>query len=222
MLEHLSSNSDLDMDTIVSGVWGAIHNMTSSYPIVQVRSSVDGLMYNVRDLPDKQKAADLLARVRRKLQKLIDSLRQQFPHKPQVIQLNEKFEADPKRFYEATPDSEHVSYSVNKGDSIHLCLRQKAKKDEPLVDENVMVFVALHEMGHVITSPTVKSHGPEFWNNFGWLLREAESLQIYKYQDFKAHPVSYCGEKITDQPKYDASKDVDMEIGNPLKIGNIG
>jgi len=66
-------------------------------------------MYNVRDMPDKQKAADLLARVRRKLQKLIDSLRQQFPNKPQVIQLNEKFEADPRRFYEATPDSEHVS-----------------------------------------------------------------------------------------------------------------
>jgi predicted metal-dependent hydrolase len=173
-------------------------------------------------MPDKQKAADLLARVRHKLQKLIDTLRQRFPHKPQVIQLNEKFEADPRRFYEATPDAEHVSYSVNKGDSIHLCLRQKDKKSEPLVDENVMVFVALHEMGHVITPPTVKSHGPEFWNNFGWLLREAEELKIYKYQDFKAHPVSYCGENITDQPKYDPNKDVEDVEGNPLKIGYIG
>ena len=143
------------MDTIVSNIWGALHNITSSYPIVQVRSSIDGLQYNVRDMPDKQKAADLLARVRRKLQNLIDMLRQRYPNKPQVIQLNEKFEADPKRFYEATPDSEHVSYSVNKGDSIHLCLRQKDGKKENLVDENVMVFVALHEMGHVITPPTV-------------------------------------------------------------------
>jgi hypothetical protein len=210
------------MDTIVSGVWGALHNMTSSYPIVKVRSTVDGLQYNVRDMPDKQKAADLLARVRQKLQRLIDTLRQQYPGKPQVIQLNEKFEADPRRFYEATPDSEHVSYSVNKGDSIHLCLRQKDKKDEPLVEENVMVFVALHEMGHVITSPTVKSHGPEFWNNFGWLLQEAEALGIYKYQDFKAHPVKYCGEKITDQPKYDANMDTPVETGNPLKIGTHG
>jgi hypothetical protein len=209
------------MDTIISGVWGAIHNATSSYPIVQVKSSVDGRTYNVRDLPDKQKAADLLAKVRRKLQKLIDSLRQQFPHKPQVIQLNEKFEADPRRFYEATPDSEHISYSVNKGDSIHLCLRQRNKKEETLVEENVMVFVALHEMGHVITPPTVKSHGPEFWNNFGWLLREAEAIDIYKYQDFKAHPVSYCGENITDQPKYDPEKDQVDEEGHPLKIGSI-
>jgi predicted metal-dependent hydrolase len=195
------------MDTIVSNVWGTFHNMTSSYPIVQVRSKIDGLLYNVRDLPDKQKAADLLARVRAKLQKLIDTLRRNYPNKTQVMQLNEKFEADPKRFYEATPDSEHVSYSVNKGDSIHLCLRQKDQAKEPLVDENVMVFVALHEMGHVITPPTVKSHGPEFWNNFGWLLQEAEAIHIYEYQDFKAHPVTYCGERITDQPKYDENRD---------------
>jgi hypothetical protein len=209
------------MDTVVSGVWGFFHNATSRYPIVQVRSKVDGLNYNVRDMPDKQEAADLMARVRYKLQRLIDVLRQRYPSKPQVVQLNEKFEADPKRFYEATPDSEHISYSVNKGDSIHLCLRQKDKKKEPLVDENVMVFVALHEMGHVITPPTVKSHGPEFWNNFGWLLREAEALEIYKYQDFRAHPVKYCGENITDQPKYDPTKDSPDITGNPLKIGNM-
>ena len=209
------------MDSVIPNMWGAIHNITSKYPIIKVTSSVDGKQYNVRDLPDKQKAADLLASVRRKLEKLINNLRQRYPHKPQVIQLNQKFEAEPRRFYEATPDSEHVSYSVNKGDSIHLCLRQKDEKKEPLVEENVMVFVALHEMGHVITSPSVESHGPEFWNNFGWLLREAEEIKIYKYQDFKAHPVSYCGENITDQPKYDPAKDLADEASNPLQIGTI-
>lgn len=198
-------------------IWGMIHNATSSYPIVQVRSKIDGLLYNVRDMPDKQQAADLLARVRAKLQNLISVLRQRYPGKPQVIQLNEKFEADPKRFYEATPDSEYSSYSVNKGDSIHLCLRQRDEEKENLVDENIMVFVALHEMGHVITPPTVASHGSEFWNNFGWLLREAEAIEIYKYQDFRAHPVKYCGEKITDQPKYDASKDT-LNIVSPMKL----
>jgi hypothetical protein len=210
------------MDVIISKMWNTVHNMTSSYSIVSVRSKVDGRQYNVRDLPDKQSAADLLAKVRRKLNTLIDSLRQRFPGKPQIKQLNEKFEADPQRFYEATPDSEHVSYSVNKGDSIHLCLRQRDDDKEPLVEENVMVFVALHEMGHVITPPTVASHGPEFWNNFGWLLREAESIGIYKYQDFKAHPVSYCGENITDQPQYDPAKDESGDMSNPLQIGKIG
>jgi hypothetical protein len=210
------------MDSVLSGIWTTFHNATSSYPIVQVKSKVDGLKYNVRDLPDKQKAADLLASVRMKLQTLIDTLRQRYPGKVQVIQLNEKFEADPRRFYEATPDAEHVSYSVNKGDSIHLCLRQKDEDKEPLVNENVMVFVALHEMAHVITPATAKSHGPEFWNNFGWLLREAEAIDIYKYQDFKAHPVSYCGERITDQPQYDPKKDkIQGENEGLLKIGTM-
>ena len=203
-------------------MWGAIHNMTSKYPLVQVKSTVDGRNYSVRDMPDKQQAADLLARVRRKLEKLVEMLRQRYPNKPQVIQLNNKFEADPRRFYEATPDAEHVSYSVNKGDSIHLCLRQREGNNEKLVEENVMVFVGLHEMGHVITPASVESHGPEFWNNFGWLLRESESMGIYKYQDFKAHPVAYCGEKITDQPKYDPDQDVeDVVAGNPLQIGTV-
>ena len=210
------------MDSVLSGIWTTFHNATSSYPIVQVKSKVDGLNYNVRDLPDKQKAADLLASVRMKLQTLIDTLRQRYPGTVQVIQLNEKFEADPRRFYEATPDAEHVSYSVNKGDSIHLCLRQKDDDKEQLVNENVMVFVALHEMAHVITPATAKSHGPEFWNNFGWLLREAEAINIYKYQDFKAHPVTYCGERITDQPEYDPKKDkIQGENGGLLKIGTM-
>lgn len=222
LIVRLEHKGNIDMDTIISNVWGALHNATSSYQIVQVKSKVDGKKYNVRDMPDKHQAADLLAGVRQKLEKLIDVLRRRYPYKPQIIQLNQKFEADPRRFYEATPDSEHVSYSVNKGDSIHLCLRQRDDKKESLVDENIMVFVALHEMGHVITSPSVESHGPEFWNNFGWLLREAESIGIYNYQDFKAHPVTYCGKKITDQPKYDENKDVDdIKEGDPLQIGSI-
>jgi hypothetical protein len=211
------------MDTLVSGLWSFTHNLTSRYPLVKVRSKVDGLEYNVRDMSDKQAAADLLAKVRLRLQKLVDHLRQKYPGKSQILQLNAKFEADPRRFYEATPDSQHVSYSVNKGDSIHLCLRQRDEKKENLVDENVMVFVALHEMAHCITPPTVASHGPEFWNNFGWLLREAEATGVYQYVDFRAHPVSYCGEKITDQPKYDPSKDPDPEpTGKPFEIGKLG
>ncbi len=44
-----------------------------SYPIVNVKSSVDGEIYRVRDLPDKQAAADLLARVRAKIKRLYHS-----------------------------------------------------------------------------------------------------------------------------------------------------
>lgn len=185
---------------------------SGQYPLVDVKSTVDGQIYRVRDMPDKQQAADLLAKVRARMKKLYAHLQSKFPDKPQVKRLLQRFQANPDRILESTPDAAHTSYSVNKGEKVHLCLRQRQGGDESLVNENVMVFVALHEMAHVITDSV--GHEPEFWNNFGWLLKEAESIGAYQYQDFKAHPVRYCGTNITDQPRYDPSKDgSDMTIG---------
>lgn len=187
-------------------MFSALSNIqTSAYPTVSVKSSVDGNTYLVRDMPDKQEAVDLLARVRQRMQKLYNYLIATYPEKLQVKQLRQNFKPDPSRISESTPDAEHTSYSVNKGESVHLCLRQRQGNNESLVKENVMTFVALHEMSHMIT-PTV-GHGPDFWNNFGWLLKIAEDQGIYAYEDFSAHPVSYCGVKITDSPKYDSKKD---------------
>jgi hypothetical protein len=175
------------------------------YPLVYVKSNVDNKEYLVRDMPDKQEAANLMAKVRLRLKNLKMHLESKYPDKPQVKQLIQNFDADPSRFYESTPDAELTSYSVNKGESVHLCLRQREKDDESLVPEDVMMFVAIHEMAHMITKTV--GHGPDFWNNFGWLLKQAESLGIYHYQDFKSQPVSYCGLSITDSPAYDPKKD---------------
>lgn len=186
--------------------------VNSSFPLIPVRSRIDGQTYMVRDMADKQEAADLMAKVRTKMKKLYLHCQEKFPDKPQVKRLLQRFEANPNRLLESTPDADHTSYSVNKGEKVHLCLRQRQGGDESLVNENVMVFVALHEMAHMITDSI--GHEPEFWNNFGWLLKEAESIGVYQYQDFKAHPVRYCGTKITDQPRYDPQKDgSDMTIG---------
>jgi len=190
----------------------------STYPTIMQRSQVDGKEYRVRDLPDKQYAADMLAKLRLNLATLTDSLVQTFPHKQQVIRLQQNFQADPNRFFESTPDAEHTSYSVNKGESVHFCLRQR-DASERLVDINVMMFVALHEMAHMITESV--GHEPEFWNNFGWLLREAESRHLYKPTDFKSQPVMYCGVQITDAPKYDPARDkegTDFTIGSMFKL----
>lgn len=190
----------------------AMLGSNSQFPLVDVKSKIDGRTYRVRDMADKQEAADLMARVRQKIDKLYLFLKEKFPNKPQVKQLLNNFVPDPSRFEESTPAAEHTSYSVNKGEKVHLCLRQREGGNENLVQENVMVFVSLHEMAHVVT-PTL-GHGPDFWNNFAWILKQAEEIGIYKYQDFKAHPVSYCGISITDSPSYDPKKDgTDLSLG---------
>ena len=186
----------------------------NNYSTALVTSNIDGKQYKVRDMPDKQEAANLMARLRIRLMKITDALEKKYPDKPQVKHLVKNFRSDPSRFIEATPDSEHTSYSINKGEKIYMCLRQRSGPDESLVNENVMTFVSLHELAHVCTESI--GHGPDFWNNFGWLLKEAEALGLYQYTDFQAHPVSYCGVYITDSPRYDPSKD-----GNNLQIGTM-
>lgn len=205
-------------ESIISQLSNLVRNTfgTSNFPTILQRSSVDGREYKVRDLPDKQRAADLLATLRLRLGQLMDSLVQAFPNKSQVHRLQQNFRADPYRFLESTPDAEHTSYSVNKGESVHFCLRQR-DGSERLVDENIMMFVALHEMAHMITESI--GHEPEFWNNFGWLIREAEERKLYTPTDFRSHPVLYCGVTITDAPRYDPAKDT--EGGTQFKIGSL-
>jgi len=140
---------------------------SSNYPLVPVKSTIDGRTYRVRDMDDKQEAANLMAKVRVKISSLCGALTQKYPDKKQVQMISQNFRDDPNRFLEATPDAAHTSYSVNKGEEIHLCLRQRGGQSEALVDENVMVFVALHELSHVCTESV--GHGPDFWNNFGWI-----------------------------------------------------
>jgi hypothetical protein len=195
--------------------------MQSQYPLVEVRSTVDNKTYRVRDLPDKQEAANLLAKVRIKMNNLMTHLETKYQDKPQIQRLVRNFRANPERLLEATPDADHTSYSVNKGERVHLCLRQREGSNEQLVNDNVMMFVAIHEMAHMITATI--GHGPDFWNNFGFLLKEAEQQGIYKHQDFKSHPVSYCGVSITDAPSYDPAKDTETtpQAGNNLQIGTI-
>jgi len=188
----------------------------SKYHTTQVKSNIDGQTYKVRDMPDKQTAADLMAKTRLKMKKLKLYVEDKFPDKPQVKQLAKNFDADAHRLGESTPDDEFTSFSINKGESVQFCLRQREGSNESLVDENVIMFVAIHEMGHIIT-PTV-GHGPDFWNNFAWLLEQAETLGVYTPQNFSMHPVAYCGMKITDEPKYDPAKDAsDFSVGKMTK-----
>ena len=195
---------------LVLGVLGAgaaaFALKSNSHDMAHVESTVDGQKYLVRNLPDKQDAADRLARTRAKLIRLMKDLKQTHPDKPFVAQLLRNFDADPSRFSESAPDASYTSYSVNKGEKVYMCLRQRNAKEE-LVNENIITFVALHELAHCGTSEI--GHTPLFWNNFAWVLQRAEEMKIYEYTDFSAHPVEYCGIHITDQPTYDKAKDPD-------------
>jgi hypothetical protein len=164
-----------------------------------VKSTVDDNSYLVRNLPDKLEAANRLAEVRSRVLRLMKHFKQSNTDNQIARDILKNFDADPARFSESTPDSSYTSYTLNKGEKIHVCLRQKNATQE-LVDVNVLTFVTLHEIGHIGTREI--GHTPLFWNNFAWILKQAEELGIYEFQNFAEQPVPYCGISITDQPKY--------------------
>tara|TARA_B100001123_G_C15327992_1_gene1030227 strand:+ start:3571 stop:4149 length:579 start_codon:yes stop_codon:yes gene_type:complete len=160
-----------------------------------VESKVDKKKYLVRKLPDKKKAADLLANIRLKLVKLCDYLELKHSKNKNVYRLIKRFNSN--NITESSPSEKYTSYSVNKGDKIVFCLRSRDEKQK-LVKENVMMFVALHELAHVMTKSV--GHTEEFWDNFRYLLKKAIHIGVYKEIDFANNPVDYCGTKITNSP----------------------
>ena len=104
---------------------------------------------------------------------------------------------NPEAFSETTPDAKYTSYSVNKGEKIVFCLRDK-KAGETLVKENIMTFVSIHELAHLMTKSI--GHEPDFWANFKLLLKVSIDNGLYKNIDFNSTPKPYCGIQITDTP----------------------
>ena len=143
--------------------------------LVYVRADLDNNLYLVRNVEDKERAANLLASVRQKLQRLVDYCVKKYPDKDNVARLKTKFR--PENIEESEAGSKYTSYSVNKGEKIVFCIRSK-DKEARLEDENLLMFVAIHELGHIMTQST--GHTEEFWDNFRFLLKEAIKLGIYK------------------------------------------
>jgi predicted metal-dependent hydrolase len=158
----------------------------------KIVSKIDDREYLVQDKIDSQEAADLIAKIRQKIQILKEHLNKSYPDDERIKLLNENL--DLNNLKEGIDDPNYTSYSINKGEQIVLCLRNEDK----LMDINTMMFVILHELGHVITIDI--GHTPNFWENFRWLLEESINIGIYSKQDFDEKPVEYCGMNITSSP----------------------
>ena len=175
----------------------SMHIENRSTEVDYVVSGYDQQKYVVRNLPDKEHAAHLLSLIKTQLIKLVEHLTRTYPKDPRVKRLQENF--DPDRISEASPTGTYTSYSVNKGEKIVFCLRQR-DQHENLLDLNTMIFVAIHEIAHIMTESV--GHTPEFWENMKFVLNVAMSndLQIYQYHPYHERPQSYCGTVISDTP----------------------
>lgn len=157
-----------------------------------VKSTIDDREYYVQDKDDSQDAADVLAMIRQKLMMLVGHLRKAYPNDERVSMLG-NFDANSLKEGPDDAGNGVTSYTVNKN-KITLCLRNAGR----LVDMNTLMFVAIHEMGHIVTHEI--NHTPTFWTNFSWLLEEAINIGVYQHQDYEKHPEPYCNMMITSNP----------------------
>ena len=165
-----------------------------------VISSVDGNKYCVRDRKEVSSAADLLAKTTEKCKVLVEYVFKKYPNKDNVLRLHDGF--NPKQIMETLPTSEFTAYSENKGEKLAFCLNKSKPDNNNLIDENTLMFVAIHELSHIATKSI--GHKSEFWENFKFLLAEAKAANVHSPVDYKETPQEYCGMKISDNPYYDA------------------
>lgn len=162
-------------------------------------STIDGEKYCVRERNEVGRAVDLLARITEKMKKVVDHVDKKYPKdKENVRRLVKKF--NPKKIVETLPTSEYTAYSENKGQKIAFCLNKKKQDNDNLIDENTLMFVALHEMAHVASKSI--GHNTEFWDNFSFLIGEAEEIQMYTPIDYSKKNTEYCGMTITSSPYF--------------------
>ena len=151
--------------------------------MISVRSTIDQKYYTIiksKNKNDDIGKANILAKINFKIQTLISSL--SMSNSKQLLK-----EASIK--LEERTDKTYIAYTVNKGDSIGLCIEN---------DENTLFFIVLHELAHVITKE--KGHTETFWKNFEFLVKQAIKMKLYDYSNYNKTPVTYCKKEISYSP----------------------
>jgi hypothetical protein len=168
----------------------AIYQMIYNENKIFIKSNKDGREYEVRNIKGKQKAADLLCKIRKRLIRFCIYLKDKYGGKSNIKRLLKNF--NPNNIKEGDSDLRFTSYSVNKGEEMVLCLRSRNPRDyDELHNMNLLMYVSLHELSHMCSEQL--HHTDEFHRNFKFLLKEAKIGGFYKPNET---PQEYCGLKI--------------------------
>ena len=163
---------------------------------INFKSDIDNRFYTVKNDKLKYNTANILASIRQKIITLSEYLYKfkntKFrKYKTRIEFLYEQIYKT--NFLDNLDNPDIISTTINKGDSIVLCVRNK--KIKKLYSLNLLMYVALHELSHII-SPTYtinNIHDDIFKEIFHIVAKLAIKLGIYKKINFSKYPVKYCG-----------------------------
>ena len=161
-----------------------------------VHAEFNGQTYMVQEHIDKMSAVDLLIRLKDDLviitQKSLDRAKNE-NNKDYINYISLILDKLTTVFIrEVEKDSPYTSYSVNKGEELVFCLRNKDTFE--FYDYNKILYVAIHEIAH-IGCPEI-GHTKSFFELNKYLLEVAKDENMYSYNDYNTTPEEYCGIQI--------------------------
>jgi hypothetical protein len=165
------------------------------------RNSTNGKTYGIQEkLQDSTKALELLTKLDNNMTAFISQLNKKYPNDERVKRLVKGFKHIEIEETTENADDDDTSYTINKGESMSLCLRE-GHSHRPFHDYNTLCFVVIHELAHIAS--VSEGHNYEFIENFKFLLQEAVEMGYYTPVDYSKKPFWYCGKvKVTNNPYY--------------------
>lgn len=174
--------------------------------MTDMKSTVDGRTYRVKsgvceadsceNFPKQtmQRAANLLATVRSNMEKFVALLRKEYPNHSGIRLMSQKFQ--PNKILENEENSGLTTYTLDKGRKMAFCIRERDGSNKLHDDINTIMYVAIHELVHLMESHHNPDHKGDFMNKWRFILEIARNKGFWKYHDYVANPIRYCGISI--------------------------
>lgn len=174
-----------------------------------ITSKIDNKNYKVRRGSDKDLRADILAILNGKFAIIVNTLKHDSRYNSNIAVERLISNWDSGVTIKEVGNMENdAAYVINKK-NMSFCL-QKTKNEILLEDLNLITYVAIHELAHIMSEEI--GHGPEFITNFEFLLNYAKQIVYYDPLLKRQLPVyiqlnqlktsdSYCGVKLENSIK---------------------
>jgi hypothetical protein len=137
----------------------------------------------------------LIRQLHDQLNRYVAQMRQEYPQDIRVQRLCDRY-----RFTKMFESKTTQTYTLNKADIV-MCVKDYSKNQTIHDDFNLLMFVALHELAHIMSE--TNHHTDEFWDNFKFILRQAAKWNYYSPVDYHHNPVPYCDMIIYTNPMFD-------------------